>query len=276
MVNLKRYSSERINVLSSGGGTQSCAMICLIHQGKIPKPDLIVMVDTEREISEAIDYQHNHMIPLCKDMGVDYHIIKKSEYTNDDIQLASAQERGSDDNVLPGFFVTNENGEMGKGPGFCSGAWKSTVIKRHINRLFTQKEATRRGVTFWMGMTIDEMRRVKTPLGKWQKWYPLVELAMHRQSAIQLVEDYNLPTPPRSACWMCPNRHNNEWAHMQDNCPIDFARAVAFERDLIARFPQYRLTKNDNKLLGDIDFIDDGRGSQMDLLQFCDSGMCFT
>jgi len=273
MVNLKRYNADRINILSSGGGTQSCANICLIHQGKLPKPDLIVMIDTEREITEAIDYQHKYMIPLCEDMGVDYHIIKKSEYTTDDIQLTSAANSDSDD-VLPGFFVAGES-EMGKSPAYCSGKWKTNVLQRHVNHLYGEKEATKRGVTSWMGMTIDEMNRVKTPLGKWQRWYPLVELMLSRQACIQLVEDYDFPTPPRSACWMCPNRHDNEWAHMQTNCPDDFQQAVKFEKDLIAKFPQYRLSKNNNKLLSEISFSNDGRGAQMDLLQFCDSGMCF-
>lgn len=52
-----KHNPQRLNVLSSGGGTQSNAIICLIHAGALPKPDVIVMSDTEREASNVFAYQ---------------------------------------------------------------------------------------------------------------------------------------------------------------------------------------------------------------------------
>jgi hypothetical protein len=42
--------AARRRLWSSGGGTQSTAIAVLILQGRLPKPDLAVIVDTEREL----------------------------------------------------------------------------------------------------------------------------------------------------------------------------------------------------------------------------------
>ena len=43
-----------------------------ITQGKLQKPDLVVMIDTEREKQNVLDYQKKHIKPLCKDVGLEY------------------------------------------------------------------------------------------------------------------------------------------------------------------------------------------------------------
>ena len=37
---------DKLNLWSSGGGVQSSAIAVLIAQGKLPKPDIAVMIDT--------------------------------------------------------------------------------------------------------------------------------------------------------------------------------------------------------------------------------------
>lgn len=71
-----KYNPDRLNVMSSGGGTQSNALICMMHAGIIPKSDIIVMSDTEREASNVFEYQRKYIQPLCDDMGVKYEIMK--------------------------------------------------------------------------------------------------------------------------------------------------------------------------------------------------------
>lgn len=46
--------NDRIQVFSSGMGTQSCGIAVMIYLGYLPKPDLIVAADTGRECSAAI------------------------------------------------------------------------------------------------------------------------------------------------------------------------------------------------------------------------------
>ncbi|ODS10356.1 hypothetical protein [Vibrio scophthalmi] len=260
-----KHNPERINILSSGGGTQSNAMIVLISQGKLPKPDLIILSDTEREMSEVFSYQRDHIAPLCEQMGVEYLIVPKSLYTKHDIEDA----RGK--TVLPPFFTewngrTNK-GECNKQPGFCSDKWKGEVVRRVCNERFPKSQ-----FDMWLGMTTDELRRVKVTVGKWQKRYPLIEMRLSRSDAISIVENAGLPTPPRSACWMCPNRHNTEWQHMKEHCPRDFQKAIEFEKELQKEHPHLWLHKS-GVPISDVVFSD----GQMDIFSnFCDSGMCFT
>jgi len=250
-------------------------MIVLAAMGVMPKPDLIVMADTEYEASNVFEYQRKHIQPICDKMGVEYVIVKKSDYTDADITF-----KPGSDTVLPAFFTEfegrNERGECGKQPGFCSDKWKKDPIHRYLNERFGKDELDRRGVDMWIGMSFDEARRVKYPAGKWQKRYPLFEAEILREQAIKIVQEYGLPEPPRSACWMCPNRHDDEWEWMKQNVPADFARAVKFEADLQEEFEWLWLHKT-GKPLATLDFVELSRSDkQMDIFErYCDTGMCF-
>lgn len=263
---------DRLQVLSNGGGTQSCAVAVLIYQGALPKPDLVIMVDTEREASDAIEYQLKHIKPLFDEMGVPFLVVKKSKWTRDDVVSEN-----DDDCVLPGFYTEfsgrDKHGKCNKQPGYCSSKWKVTPLRRELNHRFGEKELTAQGVDFWVGMSLEERSRVKYPTGKWQKRYPLFEAGILRNQAIKIVEDFGLPTPPRSSCWMCPNRANEEWLFMQQHVPQDFAAAVAFEKELRKDFPWLYLHK-EGKTLDLVDLTIPTK--QLDIYdQFCDTGMCF-
>ena len=55
--------NERADILSFGGGTQSTAVVELILQGKLTRPERIVMADTGREASETWDYATANVVP---------------------------------------------------------------------------------------------------------------------------------------------------------------------------------------------------------------------
>lgn len=193
-----KHNPARFNVLSSGGGTQSNAMICLIHAGVLPKPDVIVMSDTEREASNVFAYQAKHIKALCDEVGIEYHIVPKSLYATYDIV-------GPDeDEPLPGYFSTRNGRDAngwctGKKPTFCSVKWKQEVVQRFLNDKYGEKFLTARGVDMWMGISIEEAaRRMKVTDGKWRRRYPLIDMMLTKQMCIQCVEDYGLPTPPAS------------------------------------------------------------------------------
>ena len=272
---IPRDRRNRLQVLSSGGGTQSNCMIVLVAMGLIPKPDLIAMVDTEREASNVFDFQRKYILPICEKIGVEYVIVKKSDFTDCDITYKSDSET-----VLPAFFTEYDgrkpDGTCNKQPGFCSDKWKKDPLHRYLNRRFGEKELTKRGVDFWIGMSLEERSRVNFPSGKWQKLYPLFEAQILREQAIKIVMDYGLPEPPRSACWMCPNRHDDEWLWMKENIPDDFARAVQFEKALQKEY-EWLWLHREGKPLSELNFKDLSRSTKQDDMfeKYCDTGMCF-
>lgn len=274
---INKDRAKRLQVLSSGGGTQSNCMLVLIAMGALPKPDLVVMADTEREASNVFEYQKKYIAPLCKKIGLEYVIIPKSDWTTADILYTS---KSNDETTLPGFFTEingrDKNSECGKQASFCSDKWKKEVLHRYLNDRFGEKELTKRGVDFWIGMSFDEPKRIRYNSGKWQKRYPLFESMILREQAIKIVQDYGFNKPPRSICWMCPNRHYDVWQWMKENVPNDFKKAVEFEKQLQIDFPWLWLTKS-GVPLESIDFVALSKSDkQIDIFdRYCDTGMCF-
>jgi len=168
----------------------------------------------------------------------------------------------NNDILIPAF--TTESGEVGKLPTFCSNEWKQRVMRRWAVQQGVKK------ADVWIGFTIDEMRRVTQPVGKWQNKYTLIERRMTRGDCIALVKRMGWPEPPRSSCWMCPNKPENEWEWQRINAPNDHKKAIKFEAEMQETDPDLWLTKT-GKPLSENDF-----SAEDDLFTGrCDSGMCF-
>lgn len=248
----------RTQIWSSGGGVQSTAIAALICMGEL-KPDLSIIVDTERELSTTWQYLDRWILPALEAACVTLSRVKKSDYSTVDL-LANK----SGEVLIPAF--TSHSGSVGKLPTYCSTEWKKRVMQRW---------ATEQGVKqadIWLGMTVDELQRVTQPTGKWQHRYPLIERRMTRGDCIALAKRMGWPEPPRSSCWMCPNKGVQGFKWQRDNAPADFAKAAAFERQIQDEDPDLWLT--DQAIpLAHVDFDDD----QQDLFNAsrCDSGYCF-
>lgn len=244
----------RTQIWSSGGGVQSTAIACLIVQGKLPKPDLAVIVDTEYELSTTWKYLENWTKPALAEVGVELVRVPKSQYATVDLYR-------NDDLLIPAF--TTEGNGVGKLPTFCSNEWKQRVMRRW---------ATDQGVTqadIWIGFTIDEMGRVTTGKGKWQNVYPLIDLRMTRGDCIASVERMGWPSPPRSSCYMCPNKTIDEWRWQKKHAPEDWEQAKQFQDEIQERDPNVWLTQQ-AKSLDEVDL-----NEQDDLFPECMGG-CFT
>lgn len=122
--------NEPIQIFSHGGGTQSAAITALIVQGRIPKPDYVCIVDTERERGTTWQYLDAVIRPALRTVGLEVHRIRKSEW-------GTSPEHGNDwlshngnTVLLPAF--TDQTGEPGKLSGFCSKTWKVETRQRYV------------------------------------------------------------------------------------------------------------------------------------------------
>lgn len=214
---MRRLSENRVQVWSSGGGTQSAAIAALIIRGDVAPPDFAVIVDTEREVGSTWDYHDNVIYPALKKVGVTLHRVPKSLFATVDLYSSKG------DILIPAF--TTQQGNVGKLPTFCSNEWKERVVNRWLK---TQTDA--KLFNIWIGISTDELRRVKQTIGKYEKRYILVEKRMNRGDCLSIVKSMGWPTPPRSRCKQCPNQGSSEWQDLHDNHPSDFAEAVEFEK----------------------------------------------
>ncbi len=245
----------RTQLWSCGGGVQSTAIAALICQGEL-MPDLSVIIDTERELSTTWDYLDAVVMPELERAGVELHRVKKSDYATVDLMR-------NGDILIPAF--TTVTGNVGKLPTYCSNEWKQRVMRRW---------ATAQGVKHadvWIGFTIDEMRRLKQRIEpKWRDRYPLIERRMTRGDCFALIRRMGWPTPPRSSCWMCPNKPHEEWEWQRVHAPDDFNLAIEFEKEIQLYDEDLWLTDTGEPLeIADFTAPDDMFSGR------CDSGMCF-
>lgn len=258
-------NNERTQVWSCGGGTQSAAIAALIVQGKLPKPDYSVMVDTEREKSSTWRYVKGVLQPRLAELGVDLVIVPKSHYATVDLHS------GNGDILLPVY--TTQSGQVSKMPGFCSNEWKRRVVQRWLRDQGVEQ------CDVWIGFSTDELARVRAPREAWyREIYPLIygdnfRLAMNRDRARAVAVEVFGVEPPRggSACWMCPNLGELEWADMRDNEPDDFAQACAFDEEIRKHDPNVFLHRSGQPLIQIASEI--GSPDQLSMYG-CESGYC--
>lgn len=75
--------------------------------------------------------------------------------------------------------------------------------------------------------------------------FPLVhDFPSTREESIQGVMAHGWDRPPRSACWMCPNKTDFEWVDMKENQPGDFGKALLLEWDMQEEDPNAYLHKS--------------------------------
>lgn len=260
----KANAAQRPIILSYGGGTQSAALCVLIGQGKLPRPERIVIADTGREATQTWEYLHQIINPYMGSFGLTVEVAPHSLATVDLYASKSGKP------LLPMYT------KDGKMPGFCSSEWKKAVVRRYLRGL---GYGPARPVTMWIGISLDEIGRAKPADVKWidHEWPLLMPYGLNRTACKRLVIDAGLPEPPKSSCWMCPYRSDKQWKQLKEHYPDDFNQAAALEKEISQRDTEggLWLTKH-RRALADVAFAD----TEPDLTLFgevehCDSGFCW-
>lgn len=260
--------SVKIQVFSSGGGTQSCCIAALIVQGKLPKPDYCVIADTGYENHRTWEYQDSVIVPALKSVMVEVFRVKASEWASPRASLGAFAASGQ--LIIPAF--TDMSGCVSKLSAYCSGAWKQEVVDRWLSNVCGIKRGK---YVKWIGFSRDEVRRIFR-MAKGEEYkkglirFPLVnDCLTTRYEAIKIVEDMGWPTPPRSRCWMCPNQSDHEWREIRNDHEM-WQKACEFEDAFRLRDPHAFCHKSGIPLR-EVDFTEED-----DLfVGKCESGGCF-
>lgn len=183
-------------------------MLVLVAQGKLPRPDRIVIADTGREKQSTWRYIESTARPMMAAIGMAIEVAPRA--------LAKVDIYGHNgDLLLPAYTKT------GKLSAFCSNEWKARVVARYLEH---PKDAIN-----WIGFTYDERKRIK---GNDARWYPLVEMMLTKADVRSIIRAAGWPDPTSSACWMCANLDNIEWRDIRDNDPADFEAACVLDEEI--------------------------------------------
>lgn len=262
--------SGRVQIFSSGGGTQSAAITALIVHGRLPKPDFVCIVDTERERGTTWAYLDEVIRPALRSVGLEVHRIRRAEWGNMPDHGKDWRSHNDKTLLLPAFTTQGEG--VGKLSGFCSDKWKTRVRDRYVSQVLG---LTRSKVCNWIGFSLDEVRRaVRMMAGDEYKEgglrLPLIrDVPLKREQAIQVVKDMGWPTPPRSACWMCPNQNDDEWRSLT---PEEFRLAVELDNKIREDDP-FAFLHSSGIPLDQVDFTK--ANATTDGGDYCSSGGCF-
>lgn len=288
--------------------------------GQLPRLDHVVFADTHGEMPETYAYL-DYVRGVLEDAEIPLHVVSAGS-----LEHALTHIDGRGGNSTPPMHVLNDDGSKGRIQRYgCSHTYKREQIMRKIKHLCGGRGAWKTAnVEQWIGFSLDEIGRMKSfpecrcghsvrahsggrcatcdketrrvRCEQFDPWvtnvWPLVDMRMRRGETIAWFARNGHPTPPRSACFFCPNQGNERWGNLRRHHPDLFERAVAidvkarrgFEARGIVRGSMFLhgslvpLTEADLRTSREL-AADAGQGSLFDedaLAMDCSAGVCFT
>ncbi len=251
-------AGSSLRVLSLGGGTQSCALALMSAAGDLPKLDHIIFADTQGEVPETYEYL-DYLRPIVERSGIEFHVV-----TAGNLENALLGERMTVNPTPPAHLLKPDGTKRPIGRYKCTYDYKRRQIERRVKQLCGGRGAWKHAtVEQWIGFSLDETGRMKqnedcrcghkragmnrsgealkihdpscsrcdcTGFDPWLvNIWPLIDLRMKRHDTIRWFKDNGHPTPPRSACWFCPNSGNDRWQELRRDHADLFERACVID-----------------------------------------------
>ncbi|TIR29386.1 MAG: hypothetical protein E5X64_16985, partial [Mesorhizobium sp.] len=116
----------------------------------------------------------------------------------------------------------------------CTTTSKIEPIRRKVRELagLTRKRSPTYPVVHqWLGISMDEVVRMKPSRAAWQlNRFPLIESRMTRKDCLDWLKSHGYPKPPKSACIGCPFHSDAMWRSMRNNDRVAWDDAVEVDR----------------------------------------------
>lgn len=214
-------------VLSLGAGVQSTTLALMAARRDIgPMPDYAVFADTggeSRRVYKHLDWLDGQLpFPIIR-------VRRDGDYLGP--YHTKTMQVGLKGRSSVPLHLAEPTGMMAKQ---CSKEFKTRPVQREIRRraglLPRQRAPKGFRVEVWIGMSKDEMMRVKQSEASYiHNRHPLVEADMTRQDCLNWLALRQYPIAPASSCIFCPFRDKKSWISMAKNEPEDFAVAVQYD-----------------------------------------------
>lgn len=210
-------------VLSLGAGVQSTTMLLMAAAGELePLPELAIFADTGWEPTAV----YEHLDWLEEQVAGRIEIARVSAGNLREDLLAFAEESGRRYASPPLFVQSPRGGGMLRRQ--CTREYKIVPIERELRRRgFGGRGAKARRVEQWVGISFDELERMKPTRTPWiETRWPLVE---RRITRLDCVRWFRRRHPGRSlvrsACIGCPYHSDAAWREVRSR-PAEWADVV--------------------------------------------------
>lgn len=245
--------SEPIHIISLGAGVQSSTMALMAAKGEItPMPDCALFADTQDEPDEVYA-----TLERLKSL-VPFPIIT---VTNGKLSSTFKEKF-----VHIPTFRRNKDGSVSMGKRQCTRHFKLKPMYQFIR---AQYQATyRRPVIFWVGITTDEISRVKPARVKYvvNRW-PLIEQERNRHWCVNYLKRSGLEVA-KSACEYCPLHSDFSWRSLTKK---SFNRAVKVDNFFRSRG---EFLHQSCKPISEVDFSTEEERGQLNMFNNECEGMC--
>jgi hypothetical protein len=218
-------SNTRMRVISLGAGVQSTTMALMAAYGELgPMPDAAVFADTGAEPKSV----YEHLERLTKFLPFPVHVVTNGNIRDDIISASSRRTRFAS---IP-FFIRKTNGDCAMARRQCTKEYKIEPIRKKLRDMLGYAKGQRippGSVEVWIGISTDEIQRMKDAREKWQQHrWPLIDARMSRQDCINWMQKHGW-SAPKSACTFCPYRSDAGWRDMRANDPASFQEAIEID-----------------------------------------------
>ena len=240
---------KSFRVISLGAGVQSSTLALLYENNHIKqKPDIAIFADTMAEPKEVYQYleflkQKVKSFPivtcstgnLVKD--VENSILSPPFFVRkSDSQYQEELEAWEEERKMANYIPAMKPKKIGMLRRQCTYNYKITAVRQEIRKKlgYQKYQRVKENVEMILGISTDEITRMKDSSVKWiTHKFPLIEeLNWSRKDCLKYFRKYRLPTPPRSACWMCPYKNDDEWIYLKERHPKEFIKAINFDKKI--------------------------------------------
>lgn len=217
--------TDPVHVISLGAGVQSSTMALMAAQGLLNfEPRFAVFADTQDEPDEVYDWLATlkRLLPFKV--------------------VTTTRSKLSDNLFLWDFsqipcFSRNPQGDPAKGKRQCTKHWKIVPMYRAMRQetATTRKPLPVGHFKVAVGISTDEASRMKPSRDRAvQNFWPLIDKSMSRTGCRAWLSANGGFAPPKSACFYCPLKDNDEWARTAEN-PRLWPKVLEIDKRLNAR-----------------------------------------
>jgi len=181
-------SQEPIHILSLGAGVQSSTLALMAARGEVgPMPLAAIFADTQAEpasVYKWLDWLETQLpFPVYR--------VTAGSLTEAVFKPRTHEKHGATyfKNLIPAFTL-NPDGTRGITGRACTNNHKLDPMFRKAKQLGSIKRGQKTiGVISWIGISLDEVSRMKPSQLKWAKnRYPLIDMDMTRHDCLRWME----------------------------------------------------------------------------------------